>query len=289
LGIKKIISFLFSHLSEELIQITAILFDYFIEAAHVTGTLICWAFLYVLSIGPMPFYLAQLANVLVWGSANVATLLGTSISLFKILFVTHFDLIFNQNPEHLGRIVLTVCLLIAGSSHSIFYIYYTFNNIKITPVVAYYMGEPLLAGQVSSMQIFGYASLTLNFLMMVLALAFIPWYVERQLKLPTNIAESSDSKVRTINLARVLISAIVMIIALSIGFVSQANGMARDFPIHSLVIALLICVMLVFFILDNNVRNFLKQKLNAQLQSHYIGKRINRLDWFQRKIHPVQT
>jgi hypothetical protein len=251
----------------------------------VTGTLICWAFLYVLSIGPMPFYLAQLVNVLVWGSASATALLGTSISLFKILFVTHFDLIFNQSPEELGRTVLCACLLIAGIPHCTAYIYYTINNAKITPVVAYYMGEPMAAESVGPMQIFCAACLTLDLLLMALALVFIPWYARRQLSLSVLAIENSEMK--TINLARVLICITVMIVTLIIGLVSQAYGLARDFPTRVLVIPLFICGMFIFFILDNNVKNFVKKRLAAQLQSHYSVKKFTHFGWFQRKIHPI--
>jgi hypothetical protein len=118
----------------------------------------------------MPFYLAQLVNVLVWGSASATALLGTNISLFKILYVTHFDMVFNQDPDQLGRIVLAVCSLTVGIPHCFFYIYYTINNIKITPVVAYYMGEPMLAESANPMQLFCAACLALDFLLMALAM-----------------------------------------------------------------------------------------------------------------------
>jgi hypothetical protein len=45
----------------------------------------------------MPFYLAQLATMLVWSGASVMAILGASISCFKVLLVTHFDLIFDQD------------------------------------------------------------------------------------------------------------------------------------------------------------------------------------------------
>ena len=68
--------------------------------------------MYVLAVGPMPFYLAQLVPTLGWSAADVMSINGCGISLFKMLFVSHFDLIFSQDPELLGQLVLGLNILL---------------------------------------------------------------------------------------------------------------------------------------------------------------------------------
>ena len=76
-------------------------------------------------------------------------------------------MIFSQDPEHLGRIVLSLCLLIVGFPHCIVYIYQSVHQTKVTPVVAYYMGEPMVAEGASPMQIFGVVCLFINIVMLI--------------------------------------------------------------------------------------------------------------------------
>ena len=247
------------HLSDNAVHIIIILFTYFIESAHVNAILICWSILFVMVVGPMPFHVAQLVNVLVWVSADVATTLGCSISLFKVLFVTHFDTMFNQNPEDLARTVLGICLLIVLIPHGLFYIYQSVNGTRVTPVVSYYMGEPMVA------EIFGLTCLLMCVIMLVFAMLFIPCYVKRQTKLPILAAE----EVKTIGLARVLSCGCGMIVALTIALAGQANGLARDFPVQSLLVAVTTCFILICYILDANIIIFVKQKIFLSFPTIY--------------------
>ena len=267
------------HLSDNVVHIIIILFTYFIESAHVNAILICWSILFVMVVGPMPFHVAQLVNVLVWVSADVATTLGCSISLFKVLFVTHFDTMFNQNPEDLARTVLGICLLIVLIPHGLFYIYQSVNGTRVTPVVSYYMGEPMVA------EIFGLTCLLMCVIMLVFAMLFIPCYVKRQTKLPILAAE----EVKTIGLARVLSCGCGMIVALTIALAGQANGLARDFPVQSLLVAVTTCFILICYILDANIIIFVKQKINLQLQSLTFYKSNLLFRWRKRKIYPLHT
>ena len=276
---------IFRNLSTNVVHIVVILFTYLLEAAHVAGITICWSLLFVLAIGPLPFYLAQLVNVLVWAAADVSSVLGCCISLFKILFVSHFDLIFSQDPEYMGRIVLILCLLIVGVPHCIIYTYQSVHQTKVTPVVAYYMGEPMVAEGATPMQILGVVCLFMNIAMGILAAFFIPSYVRRHQQLAVLAEENEREKVKTVNLTRVLICGTGLTLALIFGFASQASGFSKDFPIHTLLIAVLLCLMLIFFVLDANIIRFVRQKVRFQFQNLRLYKVFG---WNHRRIHPSQ-
>ena len=79
--------FIGRHRIQSQANIVLILFTYYIESAHVAGSLICWSLVYVLTLGPMPSILAQLATFLIWSAGNVMFIMGSHISIVKIIFV----------------------------------------------------------------------------------------------------------------------------------------------------------------------------------------------------------
>ena len=194
-------------------------------------------------------------------------------------------MIFSQDPEHLGRIVLSLCLLIVGFPHCIVYIYQSVHQTKVTPVVAYYMGEPMVAEGASPMQIFGVVCLFINIVMLISATYFIPSYFKRHQQLAVLAAENKREKVKTISLARVLICGTGMTLALIFGFASQASEFSKDFPVHTLLTEVLFCFMLIFFVLDANISHFVKQKVRVQIQNLHSYKLFR---WKHRRIHPSQ-
>ena len=109
--------------------------------------------------------------------------------------------------------------------------------------------------------------------------------MKRQTKLPILAAE----EVKTIGLARVLSCGCGMIVALTIALAGQANGLARDFPVQSLLVAVTTCFILICYILDANIIIFVKQKINLQLQSLTFYKSNLLFRWRKRKIYPLHT
>ena len=172
------------------------------------------------TIGPMPFYLAQLTTTLVWNAVNCMCILGCSISLFKMLLVTHFDLIFNQTSY----------------------------------------------ADVSAMQKYGTFWLVSSVAMLVTATVLIPKYVKRHQQPAILVAESHEEALKSISLARVLLGTSGLTLVVITNIIFQLTGHNGDFPFQALLAAILICLQLIFFILDDNIKSCIRKTFNKKFQ-----------------------
>ena len=218
------------------------------------------------TIGPMPFYLAQLTTTLVWNAVNCMCILGCSISLFKMLLVTHFDLIFNQNPEFLGKIVLSLSIIAGVIPNIVLFIYQTINGAKVAPVVAYLYGEQTSNADVSAMQKYGTFWLVSSVAMLVTATVLIPKYVKRHQQPAILVAESHEEAMKSISLARVLLGTSCLTLVVITNIIFQLTGHNGDFPFQALLAAILICLQLIFFILDDNIKSCIRKTFNKKFQ-----------------------
>ena len=94
---------------------------YFIHHLHLlhrslgdycTAGITAWATIYVITIQPCPYYMAQIFIMITWAVGTTAFILNCAVSLLKILFFTNFDFVFAQNPEILGKKLLTFSLIL---------------------------------------------------------------------------------------------------------------------------------------------------------------------------------
>jgi len=155
------------------VSILRLLFTYYFEAAHATGTLICWSFIFIFAVGPMPFYLAQLVFALAWATADVMFILSSFMSIAKILYVTHFDWIFNLNQELVSQAVLTFSFLVGIIPHLVICIHQSAKGLKVTAAVAYFMGENIVPQPPTPTNIYGAFWLFLSVAMLFVATLFI--------------------------------------------------------------------------------------------------------------------
>ena len=214
----------------------------------------------------MHFYLAQLGTTLVWNAVNVMCILGCSISLFKMLLVTHFDLIFNQNPEFLGKIVLILSIIAGVIPNIVLFIYQTINGANVAPIVAYFIGEQTEEADVSVMQKYGIFWLVSSVGMLMTATVFIPKYVKRHQLSAILLVENREEAVKSINLARVLRGSSGFALVVIINIIFQLSGRKGDFPFQALLAAILICLQLIFFILDDNIKSCIRKTFNKKFQ-----------------------
>ena len=218
------------------------------------------------TIGPMPFYLAQLVTTLVWNAVNCLCILSCSISLFKMLLVTHFDWIFNRNPELLGKIMLILNIIAGVIPNSVLFIYHSINGAKVAPVVAYLYGEQTEDSDVSVMQKYGIFWLVSSVGMLMTATVFIPKYVKRHQLSAILLVENREEAVKSINLARVLLGSSGLALVVIINIIFQLSGHKGEFPLQALLAAVLICIQLIFFILDDNIKIYIRETFNKKFQ-----------------------
>ena len=73
-------------------------------------------------------------------------------------------------------------------------------------------------------------------------------------------AEKGREAEKTISLSKVVVGGSVVALIIIFSVITQAVGLVGDFPVQAPLMAAAICLMLLFFILDDNVRRFAKEK-----------------------------
>jgi hypothetical protein len=216
----------------------------------------CWSLIFVHSIGPMPFHLAQLSITLCWCSANLMSLLGTSISITKILYLTHFNVMFNLVQESISQIILGVSLLFGCVPPLIIGFHQSVNKIILSTTVIHFMGEKLSPVPLNPMLIYGFSWLLLSILMLIVATLVTKLYEKRHLQGSVLVGERNREARKTLSLPRVLIGVSILFFSVVISNATEATGILGPFPLQIVVYTSSICLMLFFFVLDENVKTF---------------------------------
>ena len=81
------------------VNILFIIFTYYIEALEITAGITAWATIYVITIQPCPYYMAQIFIMITWAVGTTAFILNCAVSLLKILFVTVHHSLLQLNDE----------------------------------------------------------------------------------------------------------------------------------------------------------------------------------------------
>ena len=251
------------------VSIVIILFTNYLEAAHVVAVVTCWSFVIVWTFGPMPFYLGQLVTTVLWSTADIMCMLGFSISLFKILLVTHFDLIFNKNPETLGRKLLGLSLLAGSVPNCLICFVMSTKGAAVAPAAAYFTGEQTTYASVSAMQLYGTFWFLACVAMLTIALVCIPYYGKRRQPPAILAAESHEGAGKSVSLAKVLLGSFGLTLVIINNFIAQIYGLS-GFVNQTLLGALLICLQFIFFILDYNIKRYVRKKLWDKLQAWHL-------------------
>ena len=212
----------------------------------------------------MPFYLAQLVTTLTCLAADVMFILGSSISIAKIFYITHFDWIFSLDQEFVCRLALGLSFLV-GIPHLVIGVHQSAMGIYVSPAVGYFMGKKIVPQPFPPMIIYGSVWIFLSVLMLLIATLFIRDYKQRTGRRSTFAAENKRKKGKTVSLTTMLIGGAILSAAIIVYIVGQFYGLIDDFPIQLFLYAVIICGILVFFVLDANITKFALTKLNKTL------------------------
>ena len=261
-----------------------ILSTYFVEVAQFGGLTVSCSLTWVMIAGPLPFYLAQLVVTLAWSAADVMFFIGGSISLCKILFVSHFDFIFSRDPELLGHLVLCASILVGCVPHWVIYIYRSTHGLPVAPVVAFYIGEPMRA-ETSPMMIYGSFVILFYILMLIAAMVFIQHYVKRKQQQAAVLeAERNMATRRTLSLVRILFGSSSVALVAILNLSGHATGLTAQLPVAAFLSVLAVCLMLIFLALDENVSMFIREKIVMEI----VALRSYILSWRRPStLHPA--
>ena len=237
-----------------------ILFIYYINAAHVAASIMCLAVVYLNTLGSMSFLMAQTVAMAAWMAATTLFILGTSISVVKILYVTHFDLIFNQDQEVMSSIVVGLSLLAGCLPHLVICIHLTLHRMPVIPAEAYFMGEKIKMEAVSPTMVYGSVWLALNMLLLVFAMLFIRKF--EKTRQTTADEEGREAAGKSVSLARVFLGVSGLIVIGIQMVVTRLYGRITDFPLQLVLQVLVICGMLLAFVLERKILEFCHQTLS---------------------------
>jgi hypothetical protein len=262
-----IISF-FRLQNQNITSVIYILLIYYLEAAHISVLIICIPFIYFDLVGPFPFFLAQMVFILAWSAGDVMFILGSSISLVKILYVTNFDFIFNQNQELTARIILCLSLVVSFIPHLFIGIHRSISGRHIVPAAAYFMGEKIVFNNSPTPTLL-YGSIwgILSGIMLVFAMLFIRIYEKKKHLLHASIVagERCRRAEKSVSLIKVLLGVLAVTAALTIGILSQMYGLIDQFPAQLLFFSTVICILLVFFACEMNIWNHSRKQIFDKL------------------------
>jgi hypothetical protein len=195
-------------------------------------------------------------------------IIGSGISFFKILLVTHFYMIFNQDPERLGKKVLLFSLFMGIVPHCVICIFQSINGTKALPIAAYFMGEKLIAELPSPMQVYGSTWFVISVAMLLTAVVFIPNYSKRR-SLAAILASEHQEKMNSISIVRVLLGTSGVTFVVVFNIIAQSIGLTTQFPVHVLLAAILLCLQLLIFVLHKNIVKYIKKKILLNLPGCY--------------------
>jgi hypothetical protein len=239
--------------------------------------------MYHYAIGPMSFYLAQLLITLGWCAVNVTLVLGTCISITKILYLNYFDLMFSQDQGFVSRITLGLSLLAGSLPLLIIGAQQSINRIKVTSAVAFLMGEPAMPGPLTPMMIYGASWLIFSCVMLLISLVVTRNYEKNHRRGAISVAERHMHTEKNVSLARVLIGLSFLFLALVLTKLSENYGLMGAFPLQILLATSSICGMLVIFVLDQNVQNFIQSEY--AVKSRQARKVI--FGWLPNRVNPA--
>lgn len=272
-------------------SILIIIFIYFIEALETTGGVLSWTTVYVLIFHPFSFLLSQIILTVCWSTATAAFVLISAVSVFKILFVTHFDLVFSQDPDVLGKKVLMVSLLLGCIPHGLICIYQSTNGIVSTPAVAFLAGESSAKVAAPLMQFYALFWFIFYLFMLIFTILFIPFYLNKSQGAVIS-AELSQRKenIQKISLSRMIYGATVAVICLLAAIINFGMPVERGLPIQTPLAVLTVTCMLLFHVFENNTWNYGKKqaiafyqdmlKATIQCKSDIRKLKPNRVDAF---------
>lgn len=162
-------------------------------------------------------------------------MLGFAISCLKLLLVTHFHLVFPQDPDQLGRRIFLLGAVLAVLPNAVIGIHLSLHGMDASKVVQ-------LASKGSAQSLvpynFFYVTLwaVLCVIMLLVALTYIPYHLEssRQ-KIPAIKAAESDTQRKSTSLKKLLLvfSALLCFhVAVIVHNISDLEETDKLFPLY---------------------------------------------------------
>lgn len=260
----------FSQVSEESRSILTVLFVINVELFNLTNVFVCCSYIYVIVVDSMSFFAAQIVVSVSYVLSFLLSEVSLAISLFKILLVTHFYLIFPYEPSKLANCVLMIAAALAFIPSIVIFTYQTANGQMVsnslpflTKLDNYLPGIPYFTFYLSLW-------LVLAITMMLIALFYIPHFLKENLSSHSIEMAEANCVRRQVSIKRLFLGFIGTLPTVVVALVGNNNSLTKEFPNQIYVATLSMNMVLMYFFLEKPVIIFFKRKCTSLMLSMSI-------------------
>ena len=216
--------------------------------------------MFVSVASPISFIVAQIISCIGNAIGSLLCELATAMSLFKILLVTNFSMIFPYDPNQLGFSVFRIAAALAFLPSASICAYQTYMGQMMTNSLGYLIKSanyPLGIPYITFYVIFW---TVLCMAMMSFALVYIPYYIKKNLNSNSiQVAEAGLVR-KEVNIKRILLGFLGFSLSLAVHVVLDRYNMKKDNLPQIYVAAISLNMMLTYFLLEKDVAIFIKRK-----------------------------
>ena len=244
-----------------------VLFKINVEVINITTILICCAVLFVIVAVPMSFILAQIVSAVLHALSALLCELALAISLFKILLVTRFSLIFSLDPDKLGAYVLGTAAAIAFLPSAAICAYQTAAGQLIVKELAFLTKSPDHHHGIPYLTLYVVFWTIISMCMMLIAVFYIPHYIGQHLSSNSVLIAEAGVVRKQVNIKRILLGFLGFSTVLGVtmfvnmadiegNFAQQLSTCSAPFSFN---------LMLSYFLLEKDVILFFRDQLLARI------------------------
>jgi hypothetical protein len=99
---------------------------------------ICLPLIYVNSVKPLPFLIAQLETISIYSCFSLIVALGSAISCFQILYVMKFEMLFPLDPHTVGKRIFIILVSVIWLPNISMGLINTMNDIPVKRCFIFY-------------------------------------------------------------------------------------------------------------------------------------------------------
>ena len=242
-------------------SILTVLFTINIELINIAIVCICCPVLLVKSGGfTLSFLVAQVLVAFSQALLCLICELALALSLFKILLVTHFGLVFAHDPDQLGHRVLIVAASLAFLPSAAICAYQTYHSQMVSNAVASVLKSTDYANGVPYMVVYIIFWIVLGGSMMIFALTYIPFYIRHHLNSnAVRIAEIGQERKQP-SILRILLGITGISVTMAVTVIIHHYNLSSRFPPQLFVLVFSLNLMLTYFVLEPEVITFIQNK-----------------------------
>ena len=249
-------------------SILTTLFQYNIEVINLIATTTALFGIIIKAIAPVPVLFVHIMIVIIMSQVILSLIMGFSISSLKLLLITHFHLVFLQEPDQLGWQIFCLAMTLAAVPNIAITILLSAQGISEKKVLQLASGN-LEKSQGLHSYYFAYMIFwaLLSVLMMLVSICYIPYYVKRSQLNNTSIqAAEASAKYKSPNQKKMLfvfVLSLGIFIIRQVYVISYGEASIKLFPFYFG--TFLPTVVLLVFTINADVCNYFYKVVTTKL------------------------